>query len=131
MSRFEAVRFETFQRRGRRAELQDDARARSQVETRAEIAANARGEVPAGAQTDGSINPQPDAPTEIRCYVCGAPARSERVLVDVPAALRICKVGRSTLYRWMSEGLVEWAGLPDGSRGIFLDTLFRDRMRRP
>lgn len=61
-----------------------------------------------------------------RCYVCGAPAEQERVLVDIRSAMRICRVSRATLYRWMDEGLVDWVRLPYGTRRIYLDSLFRE-----
>jgi hypothetical protein len=64
-----------------------------------------------------------------RCYVCGAPAKEERVLVDVRTAMRMCRVSRATLYRWMRDSLVDWVKLPYGTRRLYLDSLFREPPR--
>ena len=64
-----------------------------------------------------------------RCYVCGAAAAEERVLVDVGTAMRICRVSRATVYRWMRTGIVDWVKLPYGRRRLYLDSLFRDPPR--
>lgn len=63
---------------------------------------------------------------DCKCYVCGARAGQSRRLVTVDAAARLCRVSRSTLYRWMREGVVEWIVLPGGRRRVCLDSLFRD-----
>lgn len=66
---------------------------------------------------------------EARCYVCGALAEQERVLVDVNMAMKMCRVSRATIYRWMRDGLVEWVVLPYGRRRVYLDSLFREPPR--
>ncbi len=66
---------------------------------------------------------------EEHCYVCGAAAEQERVLVDVKMAMQMCRVSRATIYRWMRDGLVEWVLLPYGRRRVYLDSLFREPPR--
>ncbi len=67
-----------------------------------------------------------------QCYVCGAPTRQSRVLLDVDTAMRLARASRITVYRWMREGKVEWVTLPGGEYRIYLDSLFHDPpYRRP
>lgn len=67
-----------------------------------------------------------NAADDASCYVCGATANHERVLVSVREAMNYCEVSRPTLYRWMHEHRVEWVKLPTGRRRIYLDSLLRE-----
>jgi len=61
------------------------------------------------------------------CYVCGEEVLEGRPLVDASTAARLCRVARSTIYRWIRDEQVEWVRLPQGRRRIYLDSLFEER----
>ncbi len=67
----------------------------------------------------------------VPCYVCSKPVEQARELVTVRMAMRICRVSRSTIKRWMRRGEIEFVRLASGIPRIYADSLLNDRRHRP
>ncbi len=73
---------------------------------------------------------RPPKPPE-SCYVCTEPADQARQLVTIEMAMRICRVSRSTVRRWIRDEWVESVTLASGVPRIYADSLMNDRPHRP
>ena len=63
-----------------------------------------------------------------RCFVCGRPAETDRILLDSRRAAQLCRVKHRTLARWTAEAQTESIETPSG-RLYYLDSLFQEPRR--
>ena len=62
-----------------------------------------------------------------QCYVCGREANRDRVIIDSKEAMRLSRVKKRTLDRWVKDGAVEAIEVDCmPSRLYYLDSLFTE-----
>ena len=66
-----------------------------------------------------------DPELSVQCYVCGREANTDRVVVTATEAMRLARVKKRTLNRWVKDGPVEAVG-STSSRLFYLDSLFTE-----
>ncbi|HMD35193.1 MAG TPA: excisionase family DNA-binding protein [Vicinamibacterales bacterium] len=54
----------------------------------------------------------------------------ERTTISIMRACELVGVSRRTIYNWLSSGKIEYVRTAGGSVRIFVDTLWRDPVRR-
>jgi excisionase family DNA binding protein len=55
----------------------------------------------------------------------------ERETISIRQACELVSVSRRTIYNWLANGKIEYVRTAGGSVRIFIDTLWRDPVRRP
>ena len=55
----------------------------------------------------------------------------ERETISIRQACELVSVSRRTIYNWLANGKLEYVRTAGGSVRIFIDTLWRDPVRRP
>ena len=55
----------------------------------------------------------------------------ERETISIGQACELVSVSRRTIYNWLANGKLEYVRTAGGSVRIFIDTLWRDPVRRP
>jgi len=55
----------------------------------------------------------------------------DRETISIRQACELVDVSRRTIYNWLANGKLEYVRTAGGSVRIFIDTLWRDPVRRP